>query len=102
MMNWIDRKHLLPSTLALCISFFSTPLSIAQVVSPARSTQAAATPLPSDLLQAIVETTMRRVRAAADQLQFYLNRPRKIDDPHGLGPSSWLMSSCVRRRAPPR
>jgi unsaturated rhamnogalacturonyl hydrolase len=66
MMNWMDRKHLLPSTLVLCISFFAAPPSIAQVVSPSPTPRAAATPLPSDLSQAIVETTMHRVPAAVD------------------------------------
>lgn len=75
MTNWIDRKHLLTRTLALCISFFPTPLSIAQVVSPARSTQ-----------------------AAADQLQFYLNRPRKIDDLYGFG--AFILMNEVMRETP--
>lgn len=66
-MNWIDQKHLLPGALAICMALSAGPLSIAQGVTlPSPSAQAAATSLPSDLSQAVVETTMRRVPVSTD------------------------------------
>jgi unsaturated rhamnogalacturonyl hydrolase len=65
-MKWTDQKRALTGVLTICVVFSvgSMPVANSAMLNP--SAQTAAMPLPADLSQAIVETTMRRVPVATD------------------------------------
>jgi unsaturated rhamnogalacturonyl hydrolase len=65
-MKWTDHRRVSAVVLTICMASFVGSVSAAQSSMPAPSTQAVATPLPADLSQAVVETTMRRIPVATD------------------------------------